>query len=128
MSYILVTASSNEARDRLNKVFNGYAEDEKVSKLCSRAYLVENNGKALEHAYREQLRNEFGVDIFFVEELHDRDIPDKVKKNAEWHINNANSLPQQKNKAIENNELEEEEELEKCQPKIRATRNSEEKQ
>lgn len=128
MSYILVTASDSEARNRLNMVFNNYSEELKISKICSRAYLVRNDGEALEKAYREKLRNNFGIDIYFVEEIHDRDIPEKVKKNAEWHINHPSALPQQKNKAIEDNELIPEEELEECQPKMECTRISDERQ
>lgn len=127
MSYILVTASNNKARDRLNKVFNQNNTELKVSKICSRAYLVKNGGNALERAYREELRDDFGIDLYFVEEIYERDIPEKVKKNAEWHINHPSALPQQKNKAIEDNELVPEEELQECQPKMECTRISDER-
>lgn len=128
MSYILVTASTNESRNRLNKIFNQYNPELKVSKICSRAYLVKNEGSALERAYREELRDSFGIDLYFVEEMHDRDIPEKVKKNAEWHINHPSARSQQKNKAIEDNELVPEEELQECQPKMECTRISDERQ
>jgi hypothetical protein len=127
MSYILVTASNNRARDRLNKVFNNHSEDLKVSKICARAYLVKDNGCALERAYREKLRDSFGIDLYFVEEIHDRDIPVEVQKNAEWHINHPSALPQQKNQAIERTELISEDELEQCQVKMKCTRISDEK-
>lgn len=128
MSYILVTASTNDSRGRIHKIFNDYSEDLKVSKICPRAYLVKNNGRALERAYREKLRDSFGIDLYFVEEIHQRDLPEGVEKNAEWHINNPNALVQQKNQAIEDNELLPEEELEQCQLKMKCTRISDERQ
>ena len=128
MSYVLVTASNNGARNRLNKVFNNYSEDLKVSKICARAYLVKNDGRALERAYREKLRDSFGIDLYFVEEIYDRDIPDGVRQNAEWHINHPSASPQQKSQAIEDNELIPEEELKQCQPKMKCTRISDETQ
>ena len=128
MSYILVTASDNDSRERLYELFDRYNENLKVSKIDSRAYLLKNNGIALEKVYREKLRNNFGIDIYFVEEIHDRDIPDEVKQNAEWNINNPRLPQQQKNKAIERNELVSEETLEQCQPKMECTRTSDEKQ
>lgn len=128
MSYILVTASTNDARNRLNMLFNQYQQELKVSKLCSRAYLVRNNGVALERAFREKLRDSFGIDLYFVEEIHDRDIPEDVIKNAEWHINHPNARHQQKNDAIANHELIPEDELEQCQVKMKSTRISDGKQ
>jgi len=124
MPYI-VTANTNEARERLYNLFDRHSEDLKIAKFGTRAWLVKDDGRALERAYREKLRDNFSVDIYYVEEIHDRDIPEKVAKTAQWNVNHPNAAPPVRRAVEENGEIVSEEALKECQPEIEVTRTSE---
>jgi len=125
MRYI-VTASTNEARERLYNLFDRHNEELKIAKYGSSTWLVKDDGRALERAYREKLRDTFGVNIYYVEEIHDRDIPEEVKRRAEWNVNHPNAAPPVKSKAVEEGEIASEEALKECQPEMEIARSSEE--
>ena len=83
MPFLLIYATDKSAIDVL-RLFHKNHPDLFVSKLDNKLYLLKNNGEALTYATKLMLRYKGFVDLFVVNHLSLRDIPEKIRRVAEW--------------------------------------------
>lgn len=57
-----------------------------LGKPASNVFLMKNNGLALWYAWKEKERNPFYVDVYLANEVHPHQLPDKVRRAADWKV------------------------------------------
>ena len=84
MAILIVVTANQQAQQNMHKIFKRDAPDLFLGKVASNVFLMRNNGKALRYAWAVRERNPFYVDVYLADEIHSHQIPDKVRKAADW--------------------------------------------
>ena len=99
----------------MQKTYRRDAPDLFLGKPASNVFLMKNNGLALTYAWKEKERNPFYVDIYFADELHPHQIPDKVRRAADWKVENKSARYPVSDSTLMKENLSSREELEKIE-------------
>ena len=105
----MLYATERKAIDVLRKWYDRHRELF-VARINSKVFLLKNTGEALVYATKLMLRYKGFVELFIVDNLTLRDIPEKVRRVAEWMENQPEIGLK---KAIKRTEIQDLEELRK---------------
>ena len=83
MPFLLIYVTDKSAIEATRRLYKRHSELF-ISKLDNKLYLLKNSGEALAYATKLMLRYKGFVDLFAVEQLNLRDIPEKIRRVAEW--------------------------------------------
>jgi len=86
MPFIMLYATDKNALLTLQNWYRRHPEFF-VSRLDKKVFLLRNTGEVLAYATKLMLKYKGFVDLFVVDSLSLRDIPDKVRRVAEWMEN-----------------------------------------
>ena len=84
MAILIVVTANRQAQKNIQDAYRRDAPDLFLGKPASNVFLMKNNGLALKYAWTVKERNPFYVDIYLADELHPHQIPDKVRRAADW--------------------------------------------
>ena len=84
MAILIVVTANRQAQKNMQNAYKRVAPDLFLGKPASNVFLMKNNGLSLKHAWIEKERNPFYVDVYLADELHPHQIPDKVRRAADW--------------------------------------------
>jgi hypothetical protein len=86
MAVLIVVASTKEAQANLQKAFRRHGESTFLGKASSNVFIMKNNGYSLLLAWTEKKKRPFYVDIYVADELHEWELPDKVRRSVDWKL------------------------------------------
>lgn len=84
MAILIVVTGNRQAQMNMQHAYKRDAPEVFLGKPASNVFLMRNNGLALWYAWKEKERNPFYVDLYLADELHPHQIPDKVRRAADW--------------------------------------------
>jgi len=84
MAILIVVTANRQAQKNMQKTYKKNAPSLFLGKPASNVFLMKNNGRALYYAWNAKECNPFYVDIYLADELHPHQIPDKVRRAADW--------------------------------------------
>ncbi|MFW6118123.1 MAG: hypothetical protein ACOC6R_01345 [Chloroflexota bacterium] len=84
MAILIVITTNQRSQQNMHKIYKTVAPELFLGKSASNVFLMKNNGLALKYAWTVKERNPFYVDIYLANELHPHQIPDKVRRAADW--------------------------------------------
>ena len=84
MAILIVVTANQQSQQNMQKTYKRDAPDLFLGRPASNVFLMKNNGLALKYAWTVKERNPFYVDIYIADELHQHQIPDKVRRAADW--------------------------------------------
>lgn len=113
MAILIVTTSNRKTQENMQKAYKRDAKDLFLGKVARNVFLMKNNGLALMYAWKEKKRNPFYIDVYLAEELHDWQIPEKVRRAADWKVEKKYAKYPIAKKTLKENRLPSREELEK---------------
>ena len=113
MALLIVVTSNRHSQLNMQDAYKKYAKDLFLGKAARNIFLMKNNGLALMYAWKEKKRNPFYVDVYLAEELHDWQIPEKVRRAVDWKVEKKYGQYPTAKKALRENRLPSREELEK---------------
>ena len=112
MGLLIVVTSLRQAQRNMEVARRDYP-DLFLGRPAGNVYLMKSNGLALWYAWKEKSRNPLYVDVYLADELHQWQIPDPVRRSAEWKLENKYSPYPVSAETLKLNELVSREELEK---------------
>ena len=112
MAVLIVITSTRQAHQNMENARRD-SPDSFLGKAARNTYLMKSNGLALWYAWKEKKRNPFYVDVYLAEELHDWQIPEKVRRAVDWKVEKKYGQYPTAEKALRENRLPSREELEK---------------
>ena len=62
-----------------------------LGRPAGNVYLMRDNGLALWYAWKEKNKSPLYVDVYLSDELHQWQIPDQIRRSAEWQAENKHS-------------------------------------
>ena len=86
MAILIVITSNRQSQVNMQDAYNKYASELFIGKPARNIYLMKNNGLALMHAWKEKKRNPFYVDVYVADEVHEWQLPEEVRRSADWKI------------------------------------------
>lgn len=115
MAVLIVVTTNKQSYENMQHAHTKYARDLFLGKAARNAFLMKNNGLALMCAWKEKRRNPFYVDVYLAEELHDWQIPEKVRRAADWKVEKKYGQYPTSEKTLKEEGLPSREELEKIE-------------
>ena len=86
MAVLILITTNRRARDQVRKAYERRGRDLFVGKLASNVFALKNDGKSLMWAWKEKRRNPMFVDLYVADELRSWQIPEEIKRAAEWKL------------------------------------------
>ena len=84
MARLIVITADQRSQQNMHKIYKRDAPDLVLGKPASNIFLMKNNGRALKYAWAVKERNPFYVDVYLADELHEWQIPEPVRRAADW--------------------------------------------
>ena len=84
MALLIVVAGNEQSQRNMHAAYKTYGANLFLGKPASNVFLMKNNGEALKYAWTEKERNPFYVDVYLADELYPHQIPDKIRRAADW--------------------------------------------
>jgi len=112
MALLIVVTSKREAQKAMQKAYKRDVTDLFLGKGARNVFLMKNNGHALLCAWNVKKRHSFYVDVYLAEELHEWQIPEPVRKGAEWKVEKKYGPYPVSKETLRKNSLASKEELE----------------
>lgn len=112
MAVLIVATSTKPAQKAMQDAFRRDVPDLFLGKLARNMFLMKNNGRALMCAWNVKRRYPFYVDVYLGEELHDWQIPEQVRRAAEWKAEKKYGPYPVSEETLKRNSLASKEELE----------------
>ena len=119
MAILIVVAANQQSQQNMHKIFKRDAPDLVLGKPASNIFLMKNNGRSLKYAWAVKERNPFYVDVYFAEELHERQIPEPVRRAAAWKKKQGFGRYPASEETLRKEGLPSQEELEKVELQVR---------
>jgi len=104
MPFILIYATDSEAIKKL-RMHKKNCPQLHVAQLSGKIFILVNNGEALTYATNLYLKHKGWVEIFIVEPLTLTQIPNKVRRAAEWRIEKPRGTYPTKEETLQNQNL-----------------------
>ena len=87
MALLIVVTSSRQAQRNMETARRD-SPDLFLGRPAANVYLMRDNGLALWYAWKEKNKNPLCVDVYLSDELHQWQIPDPIRRSAEWQAEN----------------------------------------
>ncbi len=107
--------SNQQAREQVRKAYRRRGKDLFLGKLAANVYVMKNDGKALMWAWKEKRRNPMFVDLYAAEELRKWQIPEDIRRAAEWKLEKGRASYPRKEETLAKENLPSMGELEKIE-------------
>jgi len=105
MAVLIMITSNRRAREQVRKAYQRRGKELFLGKLAANVYVMKNDGKSLMWAWKEKQRNPMFVDLYAAEELRSWQIPEKIRKAAEWKLEKGRANYPRKKKTLEKENL-----------------------
>ncbi len=86
MAMLIVVTSNRPAQKAMQYTYRRDASELFLGKAARNVFLLKNNGRALFYAWTVKKRHPFYVEVYLTDELHDWQIPEQVRRAAEWKV------------------------------------------
>ncbi|MEE9167839.1 MAG: hypothetical protein V3U24_10335 [Candidatus Neomarinimicrobiota bacterium] len=115
MAVLIMITSNQQAREQVRKAYRRRGKDLFLGKLAANVYVMKNDGKALMWAWKEKRRNPMFVDLYAAEELRKWQIPEDIRRAAEWKLEKGRASYPRKEETLAKENLPSMGELEKIE-------------
>ena len=112
MALLIVVTSSTQTRNSMEKARRD-SPDIFLGKPVPNVYLMRSNGLALWYAWKEKNKNPLYVDVYLADELHQWQVPDEIRRSADWKVENRYKPYPVSAETLRSNGLASQEDLEK---------------
>lgn len=112
MAILIVVTSTITAQRSMQITYKRDEPELFLGKAARNVFLMKNNGRALLCAWNVKKRHPFYVDVYLSEELHDWQIPEPVRRGAEWKVEKRYGPYPVSEETLRKNSLASKEELE----------------
>lgn len=86
MAILIVITSNRQSQANMQDAYKKYASELFIGKPSRNVYLMKNNGLSLMYAWKEKKRNPFYVDMYAADEVHEWQLPEQVRRSADWKV------------------------------------------
>lgn len=115
MAVLILITGNRRAREQVRKAYQRRGSDLFLGKLSANAYVMKNDGKSLMWAWKEKRRNPMFVDLYAAEELRSWQIPEKIRRAAEWKLDRGKANYPRKGETLKRENLPSLKELEEIE-------------
>lgn len=107
--------SNRRAAEQVRKAYQRRGSDLFLGKLAANVYVMKNDGRSLMWAWKEKQRNPMFVDLYAAEELRSWQIPEEIRRAAEWKLEKGRASYPRKQETLVRENLPSMGELEKIE-------------